>query len=62
MTTTRHRDAMADLPDTIGLDEIREKADSLWQQRAAVRPASEGGPAPAPVVPVKTYRPSEPFK
>ena len=55
----RYSDVMPNLPDEIGYDQIRAKGDSLWQQNAAVRPPSEGGPVPTPVAAVQTYKASD---
>jgi hypothetical protein len=49
----RQADALADLPQRIDLATIKEHADRLWQQRAAARPADEGGPV---VAPMQLYR------
>jgi hypothetical protein len=52
----KHRQALDSLPASISLKTIREKGDSLWQQKAAVRPPEEGGPPPMAVQQVKTYQ------
>jgi hypothetical protein len=52
--SNKYHDVSPDLPESLSLQQIKERCDDLWLQRAAARPPEEGGANP---VRVEVWRP-----